>query len=248
MYVKKTGIALYSLLLTAAVLFSGVSAAYASDDPYSYEAYETSIASEAIPDPLEGVNRGVFAFNRVVDVYFMAPIARSYRKIVHAKIRGMVSNAALNLRRPGSALNHLLQGDFRNAVDTTAAFFIDSTMGGAGMLGIPQAAGIRPDEESFAQTFGKWGIGPGVYLVLPFAGPSSVRGAAGFLLDRAAMPQYYLLHGEDVALAAEGAVSAVNARYELLPVTEEIESGAVFDLYSAYRSAYIQNMNTRIRQ
>ena len=43
--------------------------------------------------------------------------------------------------------------------------------------------GFPKDKEDFGQTLGKWGLGPGPYLVLPILGPSSVRDGIGLGVD-----------------------------------------------------------------
>ena len=40
-------------------------------------------------------------------------------------------------------------------------------------------------EEDFGQAFGYWGVGPGFYIVLPFAGPTTVRDGFGLIFDYA---------------------------------------------------------------
>ena len=38
------------------------------------------------------------------------------------------------------------------------------------------------EKEDYGQTLGKWGVGPGCYLVLPVLGPSTVRDTLVLLL------------------------------------------------------------------
>jgi phospholipid-binding lipoprotein MlaA len=45
--------------------------------------------------------------------------------------------------------------------------------------------GITQQNEDFGQTLGRYGVGPGPYLVLPVLGPSSVRDASGLAVDSA---------------------------------------------------------------
>ena len=39
--------------------------------------------------------------------------------------------------------------------------------------------GLEKHNEDFGQTLGRWGIGPGPYLVVPILGPATVRDAIG---------------------------------------------------------------------
>ena len=56
----------------------------------------------SVYDPAEPVNRGIFAFNRVVDDYALAPVARGYRHLPDFFQTG-VHNFVNNL--PNSMLN-----------------------------------------------------------------------------------------------------------------------------------------------
>src|SRR5690606_26299719 len=64
-------------------------------------------------DPLETVNRGIFAFNEFVYQYLLTPLARGYNAVVPDPIRDGLSNAISNLNGPVVLANDLLQGEFK---------------------------------------------------------------------------------------------------------------------------------------
>lgn len=67
-------------------------------------------ATYTVYDPAEPVNRGIFAFNRTVDDYALAPVARGYRKLPDMFQAG-VHNFVANFGEPKVFINDLLQGN-----------------------------------------------------------------------------------------------------------------------------------------
>ena len=66
------------------------------------------------------------------------------------------------------------------AGNDSARFLINSTFGLGGLFDPASAAGLDFNDEDFGQTFGKWGVKPGPYLVLPFLGrPRRATPSAG---------------------------------------------------------------------
>ncbi len=126
------------------------------------------------PDPLEGMNRAVFAFNEVADRAIIDPVANTYNKLPETP-RKIVRNFFRNLREPWVFINDILQGEFDRASDTIGRFFINTTLGLGGTLNMAPKAGLTYHNEDFGQTLAVWGVREGPYLVLPFFGPSTVR-------------------------------------------------------------------------
>jgi ABC-type transporter lipoprotein component MlaA len=94
------------------------------------------------------------------------------------------------VKYPVRFVNCTLQGKIRQAGKETGKFVVN-TVGGIGGIfrpaeKIPALANL-PDEDT-AQTFAKWGIPNGPYLVLPVLGPSSVRDGVGLVGDYALNP------------------------------------------------------------
>jgi phospholipid-binding lipoprotein MlaA len=96
--------------------------------------------------------------------------------------------------------------------------------------------GLKRHAEDFGQTLGKWGFGPGPYLVLPLLGPSSVRDGIGRVPDMVVSNGYF---EEDtrtsVSLTLAG---ALDARAALLGVTG-LADRVSLDKYSFFRQAYL---------
>ena len=125
------------LTLTPNVIFAA-----ASDDVKTSSAdFETTIYEDEIYDPLEGLNRAVFSFNNVADKAVLEPIAKGYKKLP-SPIQSGVSNFINNLKLPLAALNQLLQGQGKNAAETTGRFLVNSTAGVFGLIDVADNIGL----------------------------------------------------------------------------------------------------------
>lgn len=194
-------------------------------------------------DPLEGLNRSIFAFNEAVDLALLKPLATAYRKVIPSPVRTGVDNVFGNVGDAWSAVNHLLQGKVQTAVEMTVRVTTNSLFGLGGLFDLASDAGLERQSEDFGQTLGKWGLGPGPYLVLPFYGASSLRDAAALPLDRkASLP----------GIVNDGAyrwglttLELVHGRADLLSATSLLEQVA-FDKYSFVRDSYLARRRNQV--
>lgn len=225
-----------------ALAAAGFLAACASvpTDPIARAAYEEA------NDPLEPLNRAVFAFNLKVDEYALEPMARAYRKALGQTARDGVRNFLHNLRSPIIVANDILQGEFERAAQTSWDFVMNTTIGFLGFADV--TGGWEPHEEDLGQTLAVWGAGEGPYLVLPFYGPSNVRDTAGLLGDRFLDPTTYALDPTEGAnvLAARTVTDAVDTRARTLDEFNELKRTS-FDFYVTVRSLYRQARRNQIR-
>ena len=194
-------------------------------------------------DPLEGLNRGVFAFNEAVDRALLKPLATAYRTVVPSPVRTGVDNVFGNVGDAWSAVNHLLQGMVKSALEMTVRVTTNTVFGLGGLFDLASDAGLERQPEDFGQTLGKWGFGPGPYLVLPFYGASSLRDAAGLPLDRqASLPG--IVHDETYRWSLT-TLELVHARAGLLSATNLLEQVA-FDKYSFVRDSYLARRRSQV--
>lgn len=193
-------------------------------------------------DPLEPLNRKVYAFNSGVDRAFLRPVARGYRKVVPAPVRGSVTNFFSNLTTPRSMLNNFLQGKPKQGFSELGRFLLNSTMGFGGLFDVARDIGMQRHEEDFSETLAVWGMPDGPYLVLPFMGPSTMS-------DAFAMPfDYYAdiwTHYDNTSVRDKvWGVRLIDTRYRLLPADALLEESN--DPYVTLREAYRQNRTFRI--
>lgn len=195
-------------------------------------------------DPLESMNRGVFAFNQVVDEFFMEPLAKGYRYITPDPVRSRIGNVSDNLVEPLSMVNAFLQGDFDQGMINFWRFLINSTIGIGGMNDVAATAGLKPRVEDFGQTLAVWGVGDGAYLVLPIFGPSSLRDTGGMATDWFIDPVHYAIDDTNTEIwiaAGRGLVK----RERLINVLDDVEETSL-DPYATLRSMYRQHRAAQI--
>jgi Surface lipoprotein len=236
------------LLSALLVLLFGFATPLASaqddDDDFFVFDDEEDDASVTIADPLEGFNRAMFAVNDKLYRGVVKPIARGLR-IIPEPIRIGADNFFTNLRAPISAVSALLQGDVRNAGTEAGRFVLNTTVGVAGFLDPATKVGLIRDEEDLGQTLGKWGVGPGIYLVLPFVGSTSLRDFPALIATNAWNPVYQNLH--DDTIVAINVVDAENT-LSLDKDTYEAFYRDALDPYVFFRSAWAQNRAGRIER
>ena len=194
-------------------------------------------------DPLEGFNRGIFAFNEMVDRAVLKPLALAYKTAVPSPVRTGVDNVFGNVGDAWSVVNHLLQGKVKSALEMTVRVTTNTVFGIGGLFDLASDAGLERQAEDFGQTLGKWGLGPGPYLVLPFYGASSLRDAVGLPLDRkASLPGVVQDGSYRWGLTT---LELVHGRADLLAATNLLEQVAL-DKYSFVRDSYLARRRNQV--
>lgn len=197
-------------------------------------------------DPLETMNRHVYAFNDALDRAIARPVAQAYVDWTPEWVRNRVSNAVDNLIEPGNALNNTLQGKVSRGVESLMRFLVNSTIGIAGLFDVAGEIGLQSHPEDFGQTLGVWGVGSGPYIVLPILGPSSARDWTRYPVAVAADPITYVLWDEDWYWSAGiTTVALVDGRARLLKLDTLRDS--TVDEYAAVRDAYLAKRENDVR-
>jgi len=204
-------------------------------------------SNAGINDPLESVNRLTLKGNDRADKIILKPIAKGYRAATPKAARTVVSNFLRNLNSPVVIGNELLQGDIEGVGNATARVVINTLAGFGGILDLAAEGGIEHQPEDFGQTLATWGLGDGMYIMLPLLGPSTVRDLTGNLVDSYADPlRIYLFNIDEGHLHyTRRGVDIVSKREELIEVIDDLRSNS-FDYYAAIRSAYYQRRQALI--
>ncbi len=196
-------------------------------------------------DPWQGMNRKVFNFNQKFDNAIAKPVARGYVKVTSAEVRLMVSNFFDNLQMPISIVNDVLQVRPIGAARNTGRFLVNSTVGLAGLFDPAGKLGLHADLTDFGVTLARWGVPQGPYLVIPFLGPSSVRGFPAYLADTYFLnPLSYWTRDHNYRYYAEYlpyTLYLVQLRASLLNTDQFLSSA--YDPYVMLRDAYLQRRN-----
>jgi phospholipid-binding lipoprotein MlaA len=194
-------------------------------------------------DPVEGFNRAMFAFNEGLDKAVIKPVAQGYEAVLPTPVRTGVTNFFGNIADLFIGVNNLLQGKPDQAAGDLMRVAINTTIGILGVFDVASEAGLDKHEEDFGQTFGRWGVGDGAYVVLPFFGPRTVRDTVGLVLDVKADPVGNVDHvpTRNTLLA----LRIVDTRADLLPADKVIEEAAL-DKYTYVRDGYLQRRRNLI--
>ncbi len=199
---------------------------------------------EADPrDPFEGLNRAVYAFNDGVDEIIAKPVATAYVTVVPVPVRDRVRNFFGNIADLLIGANNLLQGKLGDAGNDWARFVFNTTFGLFGIHDVASEMGFEKHNEDFGQTFGRWGVGNGPYIVLPFLGPSTLRDTVGTVLDIRVDPVGN--HNETRERNALVALRLTSQRADLLDAGKLLEEAAL-DKYLFTRDAYLQRRRSLI--
>lgn len=204
-------------------------------------------STTGINDPLENFNRMTLRANDRADKAILEPVAKGYRAATPKAARSVVRNFLRNLNSPVIIGNQLLQGDIEGVGNATARVVINTLAGFGGILDLATEGGIEHQPEDFGQTLAKWGVGDGMYVMLPLLGPSTVRDATGSIIDSYADPlRIYLFNIDEKHLHyTRMGASVVSKREELIDVIDDLRRNS-FDYYAAIRSAYYQRRQALI--
>jgi len=209
-----------------------------TDNTYSILDNTEIETAAAIRDQLEPVNRAIFVFNDKAYFWVMKPVARGYRAVVPEGARVSVGNFFSNLLTPIRFANNLLQGKFKDSGSELLRFTINSTIGMAGLFDVAKNDfHLERRNEDLGRTLGVYGLGHGVYIVLPLLGPSSLRDTAGLAGDAFLDPVNYLN-----SLALIAAVRTLRTENDVslrIGEYEDLKKMSI-DPYSALRDAYVQ--------
>ena len=155
-------------------------------------AAETVVLPKSVPDPIEPVNRVMWAFNKGLMTDAVKPTSKVYRFVVVKPVRTGIGNFGKNLTYPGRLINDLLQGKWSGARDESYRFVCNTTVGVGGFFDVGTKWKIPKSDADFGQTFGQWGWKPACFLMLPIFGPSNERDTIGLAADTAANPLIYI--------------------------------------------------------
>lgn len=201
---------------------------------------------ERTNDPLEPVNRRIFAFNLYLDDNIAKPVAIAYRDNVPKFVRDRFRDFYDNFTSPVTFINDVLQLESGRAAETATRFWVNSVFGMAGFFDVAGQYGLKKHKEDFGQTLAVWGVTEGPYLMVPLMGPSNPRDLGGKVVDAFSNPISYFLPAAGAWLEiVASVVDAVDARAGLLDPMDELRRTSL-DFYAAVRSLYRQNRASEI--
>ena len=195
-------------------------------------------------DPAERLNRGIFWVNDRIDVFLLEPTARGWRWTLRDRPRIRIDKFLVNLRFPVRFVATALQGNFGDSAEETGRFVVNSTVGLLGFFDPATHWGMELHNEDVGLAFGRWGFGPGPFVMLPLFGPSGVRDGIGLAFDSALLIGPSLINpwlGLGIAV-----VRVVNTRSFFIEEVREAKRMSL-DYYSFVRNAFRQQREALVR-
>lgn len=201
--------------------------------------------TSAVNDPYENWNRSVFSFNMFFDDIILEPVAIGYDRAVPTVVKILLRNELDYLNLPASFINSILQGDIDSVEHVFARFFINSTLGGIGLLDPATEFGFGVHHEDFGQTLAVWGVPDGRYYMAPFVGPLTLRDVGGRVIDFTFAPFTYLGSGNELFNIGQTSLSILDFRAQNIDTINGLKSSSE-DYYAVLRSIYLQTRNADI--
>ncbi|MFI4954440.1 MAG: VacJ family lipoprotein [Gammaproteobacteria bacterium] len=194
--------------------------------------YEEEVVIE---DPLEPMNRKLFALHNWIDERFFRPFAVVYRAIVPPPGRKAVGNFFSNVDHIPITVNNILQLRPKAALNSGSRLVINTTVGIGGLFDPATPLGFEYRKSDLGQTLARWGWENSTYIFVPLFGPTTTRDGIGVVADLYMTPWPYL---HDSVEWGSAALFAINQRSKFIE-TEGLLAVAALDQYSFIRDGYL---------
>ena len=213
----------------------------------------SNLSAEPEKECFEKVSRGIYKFNKGFDKAILRPLASSYNKLPEP-IRKGAGNFTSNVGTLLTVPNHILQGQWKLAGESTASFAINTTIGILGFANPAAKMGFNNQQEDVGQTLGAYGVKAGCYFVLPILGPTTLRDSIGMVADSFIDPFAHVTLREKELLSVSGSqldyytvkgATAVDFRADNMTNIDSLEKNSI-DMYAAMKSLYLQNREKKI--
>jgi phospholipid-binding lipoprotein MlaA len=197
----------------------------------------TTPAGVSHRDPIEPFNREVYSVNDALDKHVMKPIADTYMRITPKPVQNSIANFYDNVTYPNVMLNEFLQGKIKLGFSDVGRFVVNSTVGIAGLFDPATHMGLIYHNEDLGQTLAVWGVPQGAYLVLPLAGPDTVRNSPDLVVSTFANLIFYIVNPYvSIPLAV---LEVVDYRARASTAVSLVQQAAL-DPYVFVREGYLQ--------
>ncbi len=187
-------------------------------------------------DPYEKINRGIWTFNYdYLDRYALRPIVHSYVDYMPAPIRTGVHNFVNNFREVNNVVNNALTANFADSGISAGRLVVNSTIGLLGFIDVASDMGMEHKPMTFSTVLGKWNVGNGPYIQVPFVGMTTPRSIVGSVVDNIYFPYSEL---EWYWMLSYAVVSALDSRAGLINQEDLLDRS--MDPYASARDFYLQ--------
>ena len=212
-----------------------------------------NLSADTEKECFEKTSREIFKFNQGFDRMILRPVATGFNKLPEP-IKEGTGNFTSNIGTLLTIPNHILQGQWKLAGESSASFLINSTIGILGFGNPAAKLGLENQQEDVGQTLGAYGFGAGCYYVLPILGPTTVRDTIGIVADTIVDPfahvtirekELFSISGNDIDYYSVKGATAVDFRADNMTNLDSLEKNSI-DMYAALKSLYLQNRSKKI--
>ncbi len=192
-------------------------------------------------DPLENLNRALFAVHQFFDRILFRPAAIVYKTVVPKPLRRGITHLFSNISEPIVFVNDILQLRPKRAAETMSRFIINSTAGLGGIFDVAKTVDLPHRDNGLGNTLALYGVGPGPYLFIPFFGPGNFRDSLANQVDAIVVPIGVGFPFNRFPYTVPSTVfPGLDLRIESDEALKTILGGAA-DPYATLRSVYTQN-------
>ncbi|NBT93165.1 MAG: VacJ family lipoprotein, partial [Betaproteobacteria bacterium] len=196
----------------------------------------SSAATPAPTDPWEPMNRAIYGFNDALDRVVVKPFMQVYVQVLPHWARRGVNHFFGNLTDVWSVPNNALALRPKATADSIKRVVVNSTIGVFGLIDVASEWDIDKHPADAGVTLGRWGIGAGPYVVLPFLGPRTLREVAMLPVDRWGNVANHV--DSVIARDALMLMSFIDLRETYLQAGDVIKAAAL-DPYTFTRDSYL---------
>ena len=201
---------------------------------------------QLVADPFYYFNISMYHFNDKLYFWCLKPVANTYKAVTPEFFRIGLRNFSHFLSTPARFVSCLLQGKFKGAGTEVGRLVINSTLGFCGFIDTAKHSfKLKAMDEDLGQVLGKYRIGNGFYLYLPFLGPTTLRDSIGSAGEYFLDPVLYL-DNRELALGYFG-LYRLNSTSFMIGNYEAVKAASL-DPYTMIRDFYIEQRNKKIRE
>ena len=203
---------------------------------------DAKLEEKKYEDPYEPYNRTMYDINKQIDKYILKPLSQIYAFITPLPAKRMVTNFFNNIYDLNVFINDALQGHMGDAGTSLSRLSLNSTFGIFGLIDVATDVGYPEHSNDYGVTFGRMGMTPSAYFVIPLMGPSTIRDAAGRAISVVSSPIYFM---PDEYANPLFALYYVDNRANLL-TAEKIMDTVADDEYVFVRNSYLDYRDSLI--
>ena len=224
---------LTALILLLNIIISNIVCADELIKPnLKYPSYSALYLNE---DKFEDINRKVFYLNLKLNKLFVKRVHILWASLFPNFVIDSLNSVYSNIQYPKRLVSSLLQHDFEAVKHETKRFFINTTLGVAGLMDVADKFfDLELYNEDMEQALAKCKVKCGNYLVLPFVSSITTRDMYGRILDFLLTPTTYI--ASPVAAAVKLGL-LINRTMFIQPMVKMVESSFV-DPYDVAKKFY----------